>query len=104
VAAQEDAEEASGFAVGDAVFAVTDEAAEDDVDVEGNVGGGEAIDGAAKVAPAGQAGDALAGRRRRGQRFGAVMPTKFPAAQGEAVAILTAGQDVGAFGAHSFLQ
>ena len=101
-AAQEDAEEASGFTVGDAVFAVGDEAAEDDVDVEGNVGGGEGGCAAAKVAPARYAGEGVTGLLGRAGHAAAMMETELVAAQGEGTAFPAGGQDVGTFGAHGF--
>jgi hypothetical protein len=104
VAAEEDAEEASGFAVGDAVVAVGDEGTEQDEGVEGNVVGGEGVDGEAEIAPAGDAGEAAATRSERRQGSGAVVAAGVAAAQGETAAFLAAGQDLGAFGAYFFLQ
>jgi hypothetical protein len=102
VAAQEDAEETASFAVGDAVVAVGEEGTEEDEGVEGNVAGGEGVDGEAEIAPASDAGEAAPARGERGQGSGAVMAAGVAAAQGETAALLAAGQGLGAFGAHSW--
>jgi len=64
--AQEDAEETASFAVGDAVVAVGEEGTEEDEGVEGNVAGGEGVDGEAEIAPASDAGEAAPARGERG--------------------------------------
>ena len=86
MAAQEDAEETASFAVGDAVVAVGEEGAEEDEGVEGNVAGGEGVDGEAEIAPASDAGEAATARGERGQGSGAVMAAGVAAAQGETAA------------------
>jgi hypothetical protein len=103
VAAEEGAEEASGLAVGDAVVAVVEEAGEDDIDAEGDLDGGEVIEVTAELAPAGDTGEWVAGRARgRALAGGDVVEAAVAAAQGEATAFFTVGQDVGAFGTHGF--
>lgn len=106
MATDDAAEEASGFAVGDAGDPVFEQGEEDAIGFDGEVGGIDPGKIPAEAGPAGNAGDApgLGGGRTSAEGFRAVVAAEFVAAGGGAAALLAVGEDMDAFGCHGTLR
>lgn len=103
--AKETTQEAAGFAVGDAGWAVLEQGEADAEGLQVDVGWPDRWEHAIEAGPAADAGVAVAfgNGRSAGGGFGAVVAAEFLVAGGGAAALLAVGKDVGAFGGHGFL-